>query len=160
MVNYSSDEAVLDSWTIPSLLLGGISTNSLKNMAQRYFTNKLRGQMVDFYNNNLRGTSETHPILGEINFTNIGIKKTKNTSADTRKLKAIPELPRLIRTGLYEGSKNPNKEKAKFNLYDYLINETQIDGKPFKHRITIGNDANGKHFYNINDIDYSPPFQE
>lgn len=47
MADYSNDEAVLDSWTIPSLLLGGVEANVLKNAFKTYNRVKNINELID-----------------------------------------------------------------------------------------------------------------
>lgn len=121
-------------------------------------TKTLRNEALKYYDDYLLGTSVNHPQIGKVELSNIGSNKIRFSSADKRKLQMFPEIPSSIKKAHYEGFLPPKKENAKFDKYYYLTNKTNINKNPYEFRITVGNDANGKKLYNINDIDYHPPF--
>ncbi len=107
----------------------------------------------EFYKDYISGTSISLPSSEKITFSNAGLKKSLSNSADIRKSQSIPDLPKIIRRGNVEGGLYPNKDNAKFDKYHYLTNEDyKIKNNPYPNRITIGENSNGKFFYNINDI--------
>jgi len=118
----------------------------------------LRNAAIKHYKNNIQGTIIKHPELGKILFTGKGIDKTRNASADIRKLKSIPELSKLVKNGDFEGTLNNYKNrKDGITKFHYLRNTINIDGKPFEHRITIAKDSFGNKYYDLNDKEINPP---
>jgi len=113
----------------------------------------LRQTAINYYKTNIQGKKIKHPALGEILFTNLGIKKTRAASADLRKLKSMPTLIDLIATAEFEGSADIYKpRKDNFNKFYYLKNKIFIGETMFEHRIIIGENDFGKRYYDINDI--------
>lgn len=117
----------------------------------------LRKSAINYYKKNIQGQIVEHPMLGEIQFTNTGIKKTKSTSGDIRKLQIFPKLLEILETSILEGQKSSYKMNSKFYKYYYLTKHIYLAGVPFGIRITVGEDVNGKKYYNLNDIKYDPP---
>lgn len=113
----------------------------------------LRKAAIDYYKKNIQGKILFHPVLGEIQFTGSGIKKTRGASADLRKLKSLPALINLIKTATIEGSADIYKpRKDNFNKFYYLRNKICIEGAIFEHQIIIGQNDFGNRYYDINDI--------
>ena len=118
----------------------------------------LRNAAIKHYKNNIQGTIIKHPELGKILFTGKGIDKTRNASADIRKLKSIPELSKLVKNGDFEGTLNNYKNrKDGITKFHYLRNTININGKLFEYRITIAKDSFGNKYYDLNDKEINPP---
>ncbi len=111
----------------------------------------LRKAAIAYYKKNIQGITVEHPVLGGIQFTDKGIKKTRGASADLRKLKCLPMLIDLIKTAKFEGNAEIYKSR-KDNFYNfyYLINSIYVDNKLYEHRIVIGENEFGKRYYDIN----------
>jgi len=108
----------------------------------------LRKAAISYYKKNIQGITVEHPVLGGIQFTDKGIKKTRGASADLRKLKSLPMLIDLIKTAKFEGNAEIYKSR-KDNFY-YLINSIYIDNNLYEHRIVVGENEFGKRYYDIN----------
>lgn len=113
---------------------------------------EFRQKAISFYKNNLQGKTVFHAALGEIKFTGKGIHKTRNASADIRKLKSIYILPELILNAKLEKTldsyKNRNDGPKKFH---YLTGNTKIDNEFFEYRIIFIEDDFGIKYYDLYD---------
>ncbi|MEI8129127.1 MAG: TIGR03936 family radical SAM-associated protein, partial [bacterium] len=117
----------------------------------------LRKAAIAYYKKNIQGITVEHPVLGEIQFTKRGLKKTLFTSADVKKMQVIVKLQEIIKNSQLEFTCLPYKINSKFDKYYYLIGKVDINGTIFQYRITVGEDERGKKYYNLNDIKYNPP---
>ncbi len=121
---------------------------------------ELRKTAINYYKKNIQGKTIIHPEIGEIKFTNKGLKKTRNDSADVRKLQSIPKLIEIIKNSNYEGYGQDYKKdvrKSNIDKFHYLIGKTNINNKTFEYRITIFEDMNGYKYYDLADKEISPP---
>ncbi len=116
---------------------------------------ELRKSAVKFYKKELQGKSVQHPELGEIKFTSAGRDKFSSTSADARKLKVVPKLEDIIKTGRVVGEEENHKKTAHFNIkkYFFLANDVVMEGKPVTVGVTVFEDNNGNLYYNHNILD-------
>ena len=117
----------------------------------------LRKAAIDYYKKNIQGKTVEHPVLGKIEFTKIGLKKTVFTSANIKKMQILFKLQEIIKHAAFECTYLSYKINSKFDKYHYLTGKTKINEEIFQYRITIGEDTRGKKYYNLNDIKYSSP---
>lgn len=105
---------------------------------------------IDFYKNNLQGTSIERLDVGKIIFTGKGIKKAISSSADETKLKFLPKLKEIIiqgKLGKLEPPRNPRKD----GIIGFRYIETPIilNGKNKIAVVNVAQDSNGNLFYNL-----------
>lgn len=150
---------------VSGLGLGALGSSIQKVIRGQILKNTMdpniaKGKAQGFYNDYLKGTNVKLSGSDQIQFSNAGLKKSLSNSADVRTSQSIPDLPKLIKNGDVEGGLYPNKNNAKFDKYHYITNsDYNINKNPYPNRITIGENANGKFFYNINDIEYPSALQ-
>ncbi|MBS6603057.1 MAG: DUF2213 domain-containing protein [Brachyspira sp.] len=111
---------------------------------------ELRKVAEDYYKNNLQGKDITHPKLGNIRMSEKGLKEYMHTTADKDKLKAIPQLPDIIKTGKVGEFEPPHKERKDnivgfYPIYVNLKTPTKIK----KAETLIGKDKEGNLFYTM-----------
>lgn len=113
---------------------------------------ELRDKAIDYYKNQLKNQVALHPVLGEVKFSNRGLRKVIATSADIRKLKLLPKLKELIETGTIISEKENEDKDTKPNIrrYIYLKNTAVLENAPVTVGITLYEDNNGNFYYNHN----------
>ncbi len=108
---------------------------------------ELRKIAVEYYKNNLAGTSVHHEELGKIIFSNSGFKKPISFSADIRKLRLFPYLPEIIKNGKVITEENDKRDRVNVQKFYTLVSEVVLDGKKEKIRVNIRKDSNGNLYY-------------
>ena len=106
----------------------------------------------DYYRSNLQGTSVIRDDIGEVVFSAQGFNKTKSgLKTDATKYNLLPSLKHIIQDGEYKGRFPIEKSrKDGFIAFHFIEANVLINGKTVKTGVSIGEDANGKLFYNIN----------
>lgn len=95
----------------------------------------------------LRSAKEFHnDAIGTIKLSRKGWSKSRANAADRAKLLATPQLDRIIRNGVYLGSK-PAKGKGGIEAYHYIGHRAVIDGVPLIVVATMEQNANGDVSY-------------
>lgn len=131
------------------------STSSLEitgeELGQYKDIKALREKAINYYKTNLQGKTVHHPTLGEVLFSRKGIKKFNNSSADENKIKMMPALEKIIKTGKYEGKEKPiHQRNDGIVLFHRVSQNVNMGGKSFKVSVLVGEDAAGNKFYNLN----------
>lgn len=139
-------EQYFQSDKTPNIEIKGDELGNIANVSE------LRKVAKEFYRSNLQGKKVVNPNVGEILFTLKGAKKALVTSADTRKVRLFPKLREIVETADFIRSEDVRSiRKDDIVKFHYLSNKVLLDGKPFDVFVTIGEDARGKLFYNINE---------
>lgn len=119
----------------------------------------LRKKAIQYYRDNLQGTSVVNEELGRIDFdhnsivefTGAGRDKVKSSSAQETKLLLIPYLPQLIENGTKVTGREANKQKNEGKYYYYMRAFANIDGEARQIDITLEKFNDGHIvFYNHN----------
>ncbi len=120
---------------------------------------ELRKKAINYYRENLQGTSVFNAELGRIdidengivNFTNDGGKKVISTSPEVQKLLLVKYLPELIRTATNVRGVDTHKERHKDDYFYYMNNHVEINGHSKAIHITLIKRNNGQiNFRNLN----------
>ena len=106
---------------------------------------ELRAKAIQYYKDNLQGTSVENPVLGKIdidqngivNFTGAGKREMKNSSAKEHKLLLIKHLPQLIKNATNIVGKNSSKDKHDGEYFYYLHTTATINGQRTPVNITL-----------------------
>ena len=110
----------------------------LRDISIRYFAKNIQGRTID---------------IGEYKNIRISRKsreKYESFSMDERKLLIVPKLREIIETSEYKVSSPKYKErKDHIARFYYFTNEVMIKKEIYKVYITIGEDENGKLFYDL-----------
>ncbi|MBQ6006597.1 MAG: hypothetical protein IJL14_10175, partial [Selenomonadaceae bacterium] len=118
---------------------------------------ELRKKAIQYYKENLQGTSVFNEKLGKIDidenglveFTAAGRKKVESTIAQEQKLLLVKHLPQLIREAKEIQKANATKERHKDDIFYYMKNSAVIDGTPVPVHITlIKHNTRRIQFYN------------
>jgi len=111
----------------------------------------LRKSAINYYKKNIQGQSIEHPEIGEIQFSNKGIKKVINSSADETKLKFLPKLKEIIEKGAISELQQPIKNRNDGIIgFRYIKTTINLNGKNKTVIVNIAQNAFGHIFYNLN----------
>ena len=108
---------------------------------------KLRAWADEYYNNHLAGHTTEHPELGKVIFTRGGFNKPRSFSADPRKLKLVPALPKIIAHGHIVSSDCDRKQRKNMDCVYKLETNLELEGKAITVRVVIRSDNNGRLYY-------------
>ncbi|MBR4384721.1 MAG: hypothetical protein IKP64_14335, partial [Selenomonadaceae bacterium] len=117
----------------------------------------LRKKAIQYYSENLQGTSVENETLGKIdidengliNFTGSGKRELKNSSAKINKLLLVKYLPELIRNSTDITGKDSTKDRHKGDYFYYLHTNAQVNDKTIPVEITVVKRNNGEiQYYN------------
>lgn len=105
-----------------------------------------------YYQENLQGQTVHREGLGEVQLTGRGWKKLKHgLKGDQLKAQLIPAIPDIIKRGEYKGRSESYKERSDgFEYFHRFEADVEIDGKSVLVGVTVGQDRNGRLFYNMN----------
>lgn len=131
-----------------------LKTNELSSITD---IKQLRKAAQDYYKNNLQGQTINKEGLGSIRFSGKGWKEFVHTSADGDKLRAIPQLPEIIKNGKLGDFQKDNKGrtdniKGFYPIYCNLKTSSGIK----KAEALIAQDTEGNLFYTMF-LDYDRP---
>lgn len=131
-----------------------LKTNELSSITD---IKLLRKAAQDYYKNNLQGQTINKEGLGSIRFSGKGWKEFVHTSADGDKLRAIPQLPEIIKNGKLGDFQKDNKGrtdniKGFYPIYCNLKTSSGIK----KAEALIAQDTEGNLFYTMF-LDYDRP---
>lgn len=147
--------------------VGGSASNSFYNSATKVIELKgnelgeneeeIRENAEKYYKTHFQGNKFKNSELGEVLFSNPGLKKLKTSSADIEKLKAIPALKDIVEKGKYRGPENPKHPRQDGIVKFHRINSDVKVGENATQNmsILIAEDKNGNRFYNLNHQTYS-----
>ena len=98
----------------------------------------------------VRNQNISHPRLGKIRVSSVGIKEFLHYTGNLDKLALVPHLKELIETSRV-GAKEDLTHPRKDNIIAFypLYNDAIIDGKPYNITIKIGVDNKGNLFYTL-----------
>lgn len=111
---------------------------------------ELRKAAQEYYKNNLQGTEINHPQLGNIRLSGKGLKEYMHTTGDADKLRVVPQIPDIIKSGKV-GEFEPAHKDRKDNIagfYPIYANLKTSSGNK-KAETLIGKDKQGKLFYTM-----------
>lgn len=112
---------------------------------------ELRQKAVEYYKANLQGKTVKNPELGDVLFTNKGLKKFINSSADEAKIKTLPAVSYIIKKGDYLGEEDLNHPRQDGIIKFHRVSAPIIiDRKKYTVSVLIGEDRLGRKFYNLN----------
>lgn len=112
---------------------------------------ELRQKAVDYYKNNLQGTTVKNKNLGSVLFSGKGLRKFIASSADEVKLKMILAIPSIIEKGEYSGAEKPSHTRTDSIVKFHRIGmKVFLGGKKYRASVLVGEDAAGNKFYNLN----------
>lgn len=111
---------------------------------------KMRDAAKNYLRDVVRKQDITHPKLGKIRVSNVGIKEFLHYTGNLDKLALVPHLKELIETSEV-GEKEDLKHPRKDNIVAFypLYNDAYIDGKPYDITTKIGVDNKGNLFYTV-----------
>jgi len=111
---------------------------------------EMRKIAKSFFNKILKKITVNRDDLGEILFTRRGMNKMLSSSADIEKLRILPKLHSLIKTGEIVHREKPlKKEKRRFIEWYYRIgNDVIIDGVSTPVHILVEKRKDGSIYYN------------
>ena len=113
---------------------------------------ELRSKAVKYYKDNLQGKVIDNPELKGILFSRVGIDKFVSSYATENKFKMVVALEDIVKTGKYEGSQELTKPRTDGIVKFHRISKTvRMEGKSYNTSLLIGEDKNGRRFYNLND---------
>ncbi|MEI8388423.1 MAG: 4-(cytidine 5'-diphospho)-2-C-methyl-D-erythritol kinase [bacterium] len=111
----------------------------------------LRKSSINHYKKNIQGQKLTHSYLGEIQFSNKGIKKVINSSADITKLKILPKLKEIIEKGEVSELHQPLKTRTDGIVgFRYIKASINLNGENKTVIVNIAKNTFGHLFYNLN----------
>lgn len=118
---------------------------------------QLRKAAHEYYKNNLQGNPINKEGLGIIRFSGKGWKEFVHTSADADKLRAVPQLPEIIKNGKLGKFQGDNKGRADNikGFYPIYCNLKTNSGVK-KAEALIAQDTEGNLFYTMF-LDYDRP---
>lgn len=126
----------------------------------------LRAAAREAYRNLQNGGPAQHPTLGEVAFTQVGRNKAKRTAGNPLKMQMIPKLREIVESAEIkqsaEAGRARNDGMVRFHWGETTV---EVDGAPYRVGVQIGEDANGRKFYNFNEDlaawaeKYQPPGQ-
>ncbi|MBO7244878.1 MAG: hypothetical protein J6V53_06335 [Alphaproteobacteria bacterium] len=98
----------------------------------------------------IRKQNISHPELGKIRVSNVGIKEFLHYTGNLDKIALVPHLKELIETSRV-GAKEKLTHPRKDNIIAFypLYNDVIIDGKHYNITIKIGVDNKGNLFYTL-----------
>ena len=111
---------------------------------------ELRKVAEDYYKNNLQGKDIDHPKLGSIRMSGKGLKEYMHTTGDKDKLKVIPQIPDIIKSGKVGKFELTHKDRTDdiTGFYPIYANlKTPMGNK--KAETLIGKDKQGNLFYTM-----------
>lgn len=108
---------------------------------------ELRQRAIDYYKNNISGTSVEHPELGTIHFSKAGYKKPVSFSADERKLRLFPYLPDIVKGGKVISEEKDKRERSNVSGFIVVEKKVIISDREETIRVNIRKDSNGNLYY-------------
>lgn len=118
---------------------------------------ELRKAAHEYYKNNLQGKPINKEGLGDIRFSGKGWKEFVHTSADTDKLKAVPQLPEIIKNGKLGKFQEDNKgRKDNIKGFHPIYCNLKTNSGVKKAEALIAEDLEGNLFYTMF-LDYDRP---
>jgi 4-diphosphocytidyl-2-C-methyl-D-erythritol kinase len=113
--------------------------------------NSLRKAAINYYKKNIQGQTINHSYLGEVQFSNKGIKKIINSSADGTKLKFLPKLKEIIEKGEISKLHQPIKHRTDGIIgFRYIKTLINLNEEYKTVIVNIAQNAFGHLFYNLN----------
>ena len=111
---------------------------------------ELREKARQYFKDHLQGETITREGLGEVRFSRKGIDETIAWSADEDKLKAIPAIEQVIKTGKI-GKEEPLNHPRKDGIVAFVpITKTiSLAGKPRDIEVLLAKDENGNLYYDL-----------
>lgn len=115
-----------------------LAIQDLREAAKRYFENTILNNSI------------IHPVLGEIQLTNRGLKKALSSSANPLKLRLFAALPELLAHGdLVRSQDNVYSDKQpNIKRYHWLRGNVMIGDKPVSVEVNVEEHTDGKLYYN------------
>lgn len=131
-----------------------LKTNELSSFTD---IKELRKAAQDYYKNNLQGQVISREGLENIRFSGKGWKEFVHTSADADKLRAVPQLPEIIKNGKLGEFQEDNKGRTDNikGFYPIYCN-LKTDSGMKKAEVLIAQDLDGNLFYTMF-LDYDRP---
>jgi len=110
----------------------------------------LRAQAKVWYAGNLAGTVVHNAQLGDVQFSNRGLRKMLSSSANPAKLKLVSALPQIIANGALVRSLDNRNTDTHPNIvrYHWLQGNVLLDGKNLTVEVNVEEHKDGKLYYN------------
>jgi len=111
---------------------------------------ELRENARKYYKEHLQGKTIEREGLGKVRFSRKGIDETITWSTHEDKLKAIPAIERVIKTGKV-GKEEPLKHQRKDGIVAFIpiTRDISIAGKKTEIEVLVGKDAFGHLYYDL-----------
>lgn len=107
----------------------------------------LRKAALDYYREKLQTTSVEHPDLGEIHFTGRGRRHMRFSSANEDKLRLVPALPDILRSGEVISSLDNVKDRQDVISYHRILAPVELDGQTLFVVAVVERRKDGKLYY-------------
>ena len=113
-------------------------------------TTELRQKAVQYYKDNLQGKPSHREDVGEIRYSQKGIRETTHFSADPDKLLMLPAVRDIIDTGTL-GAEEELKHPRKDGIVSFtpVTKTVNFKGKPREVEILLGKDRQGNLYYDL-----------
>ena len=113
---------------------------------------ELREKSIKYFADNIQGKTFDIGKYKNIRISAKSRKKYKSFSADERKLLIVPKLLKILKTSIYKNSSEKYKDREdNITFFHYFTNKIILRKKIYEVYITIGEDENGKLFYDLDE---------
>ena len=126
---------------------------------KQYFGNykdikELREIAIKYFAKNIQGKTFDIGKFKNIRISRKSRDKYESFSMDERKLQIIPKLLEILKNSTYKDSSGKYKDrKDHITIFHYFTNRVILKGNIYNVYITIGEDENGKLFYDLDKND-------
>ena len=121
------------------------------NELNKYSGNTLREKAVDYYKKELQGKPIKNPKLGEIEFTGWGRDKFHWSATTENRAKAITALPDIVKSEVVKEIPMYKERNDGIVKFYRTYQPIELSGKKYIASALIGEDKQGRKFYNLNE---------
>jgi len=115
---------------------------------------ELREKAIKYFADNIQGKTFDIGKFKNIRISRKSRDKYESFSMDERKLLIVPKLLETLESSIYKDSSPKYKNRNDhITIFHYFINKIILKGNCYNVYITIGEDENGKLFYDLDNND-------
>ena len=113
---------------------------------------EIKTKLVQWYKDNLQGTSAVNPELGDVAFTRAGISEVKGKALTQKRAYLLTAAKSVIEKGTVVGEHTEENHPQGIKKFHFVQGKVELDGVPVIMQVDVAEDAFGKKFYYVSEI--------